>query len=120
MRLFAPLILILVLSACAETRTRCLTRANAELTALDNEIVETEVAIIRGYRVAPRSQISVGVGVCTSNDPVRFCASTRHPVYERREPVDPGAERLRLAELKARRPAVAAAAEAAAASCPAS
>lgn len=113
------LALVLLLAACAETRGACLSRAGAELRALDAAIADTDLALARGYRVAPGSTFTAGLAICAEDSPLTLCLSGERPISERRVAIDPVGERARLRSLQARRPAVAAAAERAAAACPA-
>jgi hypothetical protein len=112
------LALLLLLAACAEPRAACLRQASAELRALDAAIAETELALARGYRVAPGSTVTAGLAFCAENSPLTLCLSGERPISERHIAIDPAEERARLRALQARRPAVAAEAERAAAACP--
>lgn len=114
-----PFILILMLCACADPHTQCVNRANAELKAIDEEITEIEVALVRGYRVKEGSRVTAGLGFCTSKNPVNVCLSTERPISERRLTIDPSAERARLRALKNYRPIAAQNAARASQSCPA-
>lgn len=106
------------LAACAGTRSACLARADAELRALDAEIAATESALARGYRLAPRSGLTVGAAICAENRPLTLCLGGERPLGERRTAIDPAAERARLASLRADRSALATAANRAAEDCP--
>lgn len=112
------LILMLLLSACAESRQACLRRAEADLRALDAQIADTETALALGYRTE-ESRVHVGLAACNENSSLTVCLGGSGPIYQRREIIDPEAERRHLAVLQARRPQVAAQAEARAAACPA-
>ena len=98
-------ICLLALAACGDPQKQCVTRANAELRAIDYEIAEIETALARGYRVQEGSRTTVGFALCTSDNPVHLCLSTERPINERRIAIDPVAERARLRRLEARRPA---------------
>lgn len=113
------LAVVLLVAACAETRGACLSRAGSELRALDAAIAETEVALARGYRVAPGSTVTAGLAICAEDSPLTLCLSGERPISERRVAIDPAEERARLRSFRSRRPAVAEAAERAAAACPA-
>lgn len=119
MRAISALVFVLMVAACADPRATCLRQAGSGLQALDAEITEIEVALARGYRVAPGSRVTVGLGFCSENDPVTVCLGGERPVSERRIPIDPVAERARLRTLLAQRPEVEARALRAAAACPA-
>lgn len=114
------LVLLLLLAACGDPRTGCLNRADAPLRALDAEIAETELALARGYRLAPGARITTGLAVCASDSPLTFCLSGERPLTERRIAIDRASERARLRALERQRPALAAQAARAAAVCPAS
>jgi hypothetical protein len=119
MRHIISIALVLALAACADSRTKCLNRAAAELTAIDAEIVDIEVALARGYRVKEGSRVTAGFAVCSSNDPLHLCLGTERQISERRLTIDPAMERARLRTLQAHRPEAAAAAAQAQAQCPA-
>lgn len=116
---FAICLMVLV-AACAETRTACLNRASAEVRAIDAEIAEIELALARGYRVSGGSAVTAGLSVCAENSPVTVCLGGSRPISERTVAIDRRAEEARLRALRAARPEAAARAERAAAACPAS
>ena len=116
----APLlVLLLALAACADPRAACLSRANAELRAIDEEIVEIQVSLARGYRVSPGSTVSAGLAVCARDSPVTVCLGGDRALSERRIAIDRRAEEARLRALEARRPGAEANAARAAAAWPA-
>ncbi len=116
MRPAIHLLVALLLGACADPQTQCVSRANADLRAIDREIADIQTALAQGYRVTG-GRTSVGFAFCTSDDPIHVCLGTETPVAERRQAIDPAAERARLRALQARRPQAAATAARAEAAC---
>ena len=112
------LILVLLLSACAESRQACLRRAELDLRDLDAQIADTETALALGYRTE-ESKVSFGLAACNENSSLTVCLGGSGPIRTRRVIIDAEAESRNLAVLKARRPQVAAQAESRAAACPA-
>ena len=119
MRPVALIVLLSALAACADPRAACLSRASAELRAIDDEIAEIRVALARGYRVSPGSAVRAGLAVCSRDSPVTVCLGGDRTLSERRIAVDRRAEEARLRTLEARRPRAEADAARAAAACPA-
>jgi hypothetical protein len=119
MRPATLLVLLVGLAACADPRAACLSRADAELRAIDDEIVEIQVALARGYRVSPGSAVRAGLAVCARDSPVTVCLGGDRQLSERRIAIDRRAEESRLRALQARRPGAEADAARAAAACPA-
>ena len=120
MRLILVLAASALIAGCTTPRQACIRAAETELRSLDAEIVESESALERGYRLTQPTEPRTTLHICAwPREPVLFC--TRHTPGQRatRVPVHPGVEQERLTDLRrARAPLVAATADRIAA-CPA-
>lgn len=109
----------LLLAACADPRGACVDRAFAEVRAIEAEVSGIELALGRGYRVAPGSAVNAGITLCARDSPITLCVGGDRTLSERRVALDRPAEEARLRALRTRLPAAEAEARRAAAACPA-
>jgi hypothetical protein len=110
-------LLLLLAAACAAPPEACRDRALSGLRALDAEIEATEQALALGYREAPGGEVRAGLRLCAEDGPLTLCLSGDRPLGAGTRPIDPAAERARLATLRSERRDAAAAAERALAAC---
>jgi hypothetical protein len=101
----ALLLAPLVLMACADPATRCSRQANADLIAIDAQIVQMERDVARGYRFEPEQEPETIVKICNwPKDPVLFCAEQVRPARSaRRVTITPEQGERDLAALRAER-----------------
>jgi hypothetical protein len=98
------LALLLPLAGCSTSREQCVDRSTRNLQAVDTLIAVTQANIDRGYALDRRSQVSVGLQLCTSPSAnFHFCTGTQSSPKQTPVAIDVAAERRKLAELKARR-----------------
>lgn len=101
----------LTLAACGTPQDRCVRATNREAATLDRLITETQEAMTRGYRIETElrdSGVTWGVAYCNRSRNIGFCFDNDRPRTVRRAvPIDPEAERRKLANLRERRAALA-------------
>ncbi len=113
-----PLILLLLLAACSTPQQSCLSTATKDLRVVDKLIAETEVNLARGYAISREPAVRTGLELCVSpDDPFLFCTTRDVTVAEKPVAIDAGAERAKLASLKAKRAELVARANAEIAQC---
>lgn len=106
MRLIAGLTALATLASCAATPPGCDGRA---LRALDADIAATERALATGRRFEPEQDGRTRLRLCAwPREAVLFCTERVQDARNARTvPIDPAAEEIRLADLRARRAALA-------------
>jgi len=98
------LALLLPLAGCSTPLEQCASRSTKNLQAVDNLIASTQANIDRGYALDRRSQVSVGLQLCTSPSAnFHFCTGAQTSPKQTPVAIDVAAERRKLAELRARR-----------------
>ncbi len=113
MRLTAPLVLTLILTACGTPQERCIRSATQETRTLDRLIAETEANLARGYAYESREVVRHVWTVCDDHiGPDRrhvrhMCFEPVFRTVERPVAIDPEVEARKLDGLKARRAALA-------------
>jgi hypothetical protein len=114
-----PIAALLALAACGPSpREACIARATEELDTLDALIAETEANLLRGYALEPEPRARAGLRICAGGGgPLSVCAERSGEVAERPVAIDPVAERMKLANLRARREGLAVMAEREKAAC---
>lgn len=96
--------LIGLLAACASPQQSCIRQAQSELRALDAQIVESEAALARGYRITQATEARTTLNICAwPREPVLFCTTHAPGQRATRVTVHPGAEEARLVELRRER-----------------
>ena len=97
------------LAACASPQDRCMRQAQAELYALDAQILDAEQALARGYRVTAASEARTTLHICAwPKEPVLFCTRHTPATSAARVAVDRDVEQENLDRLRRSRAAVAA------------
>ncbi len=96
--------LVLVLSACATPRERCMADATRELRTIDALIAETEGNIARGYAILREPAVRTTLVWCLApDDRITLCNRQEADVRERPVAIDRAEERRKLASLRERR-----------------
>ena len=119
-------LLFLALAACATPQEACINRETRELRTLDRLIAEQRATLARGYALVERTEWQTDWRICdrgvpatktTPARPARWCWDDVPVTVTDRVPIDPAAERRKLAGLEAKRAEQAARAQRAVAEC---
>lgn len=128
MRRAIPLVLLLLLSACASPRASCLANATRDVAVLDSLIAQIEGNLARGYAIRQEPYVTSGLDLCIGNagpwgwggpGPVgwNYCNQVETRYRAIPVPIDRADQQRKLNELKQTRAAKAREATAAAARC---
>ena len=105
-------LLFLALAACATPQEACINRETRELRTLDRLIAEQRATLARGYALVERTEWEMDWRICepgvpatdtTPARPPRWCWDDVPVTVTDRVPIDPAAERRKLAGLEAKR-----------------
>lgn len=96
------LVLLLALGACATPQQQCIAKATVELRSLQSQIRTTEATIARGYAIHKQSVPYRNPQICYDRQKKPYvCSHTRFHRIEVPVTVNIGAEKAKLAALKA-------------------
>ena len=108
----AALLLCMALAACATPQEACIGQATRELRTLDGLLAEVQANLDRGYALEERTRWRMDWRICeaavaatadTPAVPAKWCWVREPYTVTDRVPIDPEAERRKLAGLKAHR-----------------
>lgn len=106
------LLLCLILAACATPQEACINRATREVRTLDRLIDDLRATLARGYALVERTEWRNEWQVCEPGTPAtdttpavppQWCWQREPVTVVDRVPIDPAAERRKLAGLQDRR-----------------